>query len=58
MTYRGEVVAAEWLTTQAYNGLNFVGLVQPLSGQSMFHVYLTPSDKLLTPQFAQPDGCA
>ncbi|MCF2488093.1 VOC family protein [Dyadobacter sp. CY347] len=40
MTYLGEVVAAEWLTTQAYNGLNFVELVQPLSGQSMFHDYL------------------
>ncbi len=40
MTYRGEVVASEWLTTQAYNGLTFVELVQPLSGQSMFHDYL------------------
>ena len=40
MTYRGEVVAGEWLTTQAYNGTTFVELVQPLSGQSMFHDYL------------------
>ncbi|MCE7062335.1 VOC family protein [Dyadobacter sp. CY343] len=40
MSYRGEVVAGEWLTTQAYNGLTFVELVQPLSGQSMFHDYL------------------
>ena len=40
MTYRGEVVAAEWLTTQAYNGLTFVELVQPLAGQSMFYDYL------------------
>jgi methylmalonyl-CoA/ethylmalonyl-CoA epimerase len=40
MTYRGEVVAGEWLTTQAYNGVMFLELVQPLSGQSMFHDYL------------------
>ncbi|MEO6285795.1 MAG: VOC family protein [Dyadobacter sp.] len=40
MSYLGEVVAAEWLTTQAYNGHTFVELVQPLSGQSMFHDYL------------------
>lgn len=40
MTYRGEVVAGDWLTTQAYNGVVFVELVQPLSGQSMFHDYL------------------
>jgi methylmalonyl-CoA/ethylmalonyl-CoA epimerase len=41
MRYRGEVLAGEWLTTQAYNGVIFVELVQPLSGQSMFHDYLT-----------------
>ena len=40
MTYHGEVVPAEWLTTQAYNGIAFIELVQPLSGQSMFHDYL------------------
>lgn len=40
MSYRGEVVAAEWLTTQTYNGGTFIELVQPLSGQSMFHDYL------------------
>lgn len=41
MTYHGEVVAGEWLTTQTYNGGTFIELVQPLSGQSMFHDYLT-----------------
>ncbi len=40
MSYHGEVVPAEWLTTQAYNGGTFIELVQPLSGQSMFHDYL------------------
>lgn len=40
MTYNGEVVAAEWLTTQTYNGGTFIELVQPLSGKSMFHDYL------------------
>lgn len=40
MSYYGEVVPAEWLTTQTYNGGTFIELVQPLSGQSMFHDYL------------------
>lgn len=40
MTYHGKVVAGEWLTAQAYNGGTFVELVQPVSGQSMFHDYL------------------
>jgi hypothetical protein len=40
MTYHGQVVAGEWLTTQTYNGGSFIELVQPLSGQSMFHDYL------------------
>jgi hypothetical protein len=40
MSYYGEVVAGEWLTTQTYNGNTFIELVQPLSGQSMFHDYL------------------
>jgi methylmalonyl-CoA/ethylmalonyl-CoA epimerase len=39
MAYHGQVVDAEWLTTQTYNG-TFIELVQPLSGQSMFHDYL------------------
>ena len=40
MSYYGQVVAGEWLTTQTYNGGSFIELVQPLSGQSMFHDYL------------------
>jgi hypothetical protein len=36
----GQVVAGEWLTTQTYNGGAFIELIQPLSGQSMFHDYL------------------
>jgi len=40
MSYKGEVVPGEWLTTQTYNGNTFIELVQPLSGQSMFHDYL------------------
>jgi methylmalonyl-CoA/ethylmalonyl-CoA epimerase len=40
MSYYGEAVAGEWLTTQTYNGGCFIELVQPLSGQSMFHDYL------------------
>lgn len=39
MSYYNKVVAGEWLTTQAYNGA-FIELVQPVSGQSMFHDYL------------------
>ena len=39
MKYHGKVVDAEWLTTQAYNGI-YIELVQPLSGKSMFHDYL------------------
>jgi methylmalonyl-CoA/ethylmalonyl-CoA epimerase len=41
MTYYDKVVAGEWLTTQTYNGGTFIELVQPVSGQSMFHDYLT-----------------
>ncbi len=41
MTYRGRVEAGEWLTTQAYNGRTFIELIQPVSGQSMFHDYLS-----------------
>lgn len=40
MSYYGEVVPGEWLTTQTYNGGTFIELIQPLSGQSMFHDYL------------------
>lgn len=40
MTYYGNVVPGEWLTTQAYNGSAYLELVQPLSGRSMFHDYL------------------
>jgi hypothetical protein len=40
MTYYGKAAAGEWLTTQAYNGKTFIELVQPVSGQSMFHDYL------------------
>jgi methylmalonyl-CoA/ethylmalonyl-CoA epimerase len=40
MTYYGQVVAGEWLTTQTYNGGSFIELIQPVSGQSMFHDYL------------------
>ncbi|KIO77672.1 hypothetical protein TH53_08100 [Pedobacter lusitanus] len=40
MTYYGQVVEGDWLTTQTYNGGTFIELVQPVSGQSMFHDYL------------------
>ena len=40
MSYYGKVVDAEWLTTQTYNRGTYLELVQPLSGQSMFHDYL------------------
>jgi Glyoxalase/Bleomycin resistance protein/Dioxygenase superfamily len=40
MTYYGKVVDAEWLTTQTYSGGTFIELIQPVSGQSMFHDYL------------------
>jgi hypothetical protein len=40
MSYYGQLVAGEWLTTQTYNGGSFIELIQPLSGQSMFHDYL------------------
>lgn len=41
MSYYGKVVAGEWLTTQTFNGGTFIELVQPVSGQSMFHDYLS-----------------
>lgn len=36
----GKVVEADWLATQTYNGGTFIELIQPLTGQSMFHDYL------------------
>src|SRR4030095_14981482 len=38
--YYGKVVASDGLTTQTYNGGAFIELIQPLSGQSVFHDYL------------------
>jgi hypothetical protein len=38
--YFGKVVPSDGLTTQTYNGGSFIELIQPLSGQSMFHDYL------------------
>lgn len=40
MTYHGKAVPGEWLTTQTYNKVTFIELIQPVSGQSMFHDYL------------------
>lgn len=40
MTYYGQVVPGDWLTTQTFNGGVFIELVQPLTGRSMFHDYL------------------
>lgn len=40
MTYHGQVVSGEWLITQTFNGGTFIELVQPVSGQSIFHDYL------------------
>ena len=40
MTYYGQVVAGGWLTTQGYSGGTFIELIQPVSGQSIFHDYL------------------
>ena len=38
--YFGKVVPSDGLTTQIYNGGSFIELIQPLSGQSVFHDYL------------------
>jgi hypothetical protein len=38
--YYGKVVPSDGLTTQTYNGGSFIELIQPLSGQSVFHDYL------------------
>ncbi|WP_276371874.1 VOC family protein [Chryseolinea sp. H1M3-3] len=38
--YYGKVVPSDGLTTQTYNGGSFIELIQPLSGQSIFHDYL------------------
>lgn len=40
ISYRGKVVPADGLTTQTFNGGCYIELIQPLSGQSMFHDYL------------------
>ena len=40
MSYMGEVVDSECLTTQTYNGGSYVELIQPVSGKSMFQDYL------------------
>lgn len=45
MSYYGEIVPGEWLTTQTFNNGTFIELVQPLSGQSMFHDYLAQYPK-------------
>ena len=34
------VVPSEGLTTQTYNGGSFIELIQPVSGESVFHDYL------------------
>ena len=36
----GKVVPSDGLTTQTYSGGSFIELIQPLSGQSVFHDYL------------------
>ncbi|MGC3947066.1 MAG: VOC family protein [Chryseolinea sp.] len=38
--YYGKVVAGDGLVSQTYNGSAFIELIQPLSGQSLFHDYL------------------
>jgi methylmalonyl-CoA/ethylmalonyl-CoA epimerase len=38
--YHGKVVPSDGLTTQTYNGGTFIELIQPLSGESVFHDYL------------------
>jgi methylmalonyl-CoA/ethylmalonyl-CoA epimerase len=40
MTYCGKAAAGEWLTTQTHNGGAFIELIQPVSGQSIFHDYI------------------
>ncbi|HEY4325745.1 MAG TPA: VOC family protein [Mucilaginibacter sp.] len=40
LTYYGQIVDSEWLTSQTYNGGTFIELVQPVSGQNMFQDYL------------------
>jgi len=38
--YYGKVVPSDGLVAQTYNGGAFIELIQPLSGQSIFHDYL------------------
>jgi hypothetical protein len=40
ISYYGKVVPSDGLTTQTYSGGSFIELIQPLSGQSLFHDYL------------------
>ncbi|GAB3503193.1 VOC family protein [Emticicia fontis] len=40
MSYYNKIVGSDWLTTQTYHNGTFVELIQPLSGQSLFHDYL------------------
>lgn len=40
VSYHGKIVEAEWLTTQTYNGGAYIELIQPLSGNSIFHDYI------------------
>jgi len=39
--YYGKVVPHEGLVAQTYNGAAFIELIQPLSGESIFHDYLS-----------------
>jgi len=39
--YYGKVVPSDGLTTQTFHGGTFIELIQPLSGQSLFHDYLS-----------------
>src|SRR5262245_9068086 len=38
--YYGKIVPSDGLTSQTYSGGSFIELIQPLSGQSVFHDYL------------------
>jgi methylmalonyl-CoA/ethylmalonyl-CoA epimerase len=40
MSHHGKIVPGEWLTTQTFNVGTFIELIQPLSGESMFHDYI------------------
>ena len=40
VSYHGKIVEAEWITSQVYNGGAYIELIQPVSGNSIFHDYL------------------